>query len=109
MVAELRDAGVRLPIIATAGIRDFDDCREYLWAGADAVSLGSAVWLRPMPLYALGPIEGLRIRRLIDRVARYELPERDDDPPSRAVIESRVVTEPSAEAPPAELVGSGTR
>ena len=64
-MAELRDAGIRLPIIANGGIRDFDDCREYFWAGADAVSLGSAVWLQRMPLYALGPVEGLRIRRLI--------------------------------------------
>jgi hypothetical protein len=74
VVAELRDAGIRLPIIATAGIRNFDDCREYFWAGADAVSLGSAVWLTRMPLYALGPLEGLRIRRLIDRVAGYHAP-----------------------------------
>ena len=66
--------GFRLPIIANGGIRDFDDCREYFWAGADAVSLGSAVWLRPMPLYALGPVEGLRIRRLITRVARFTPP-----------------------------------
>ena len=75
VVAELRDAGIRLPIIANGGIRDFDDCREYFWAGADAVSLGSAVWLQPMPLYALGPLEGLRIRRLISRVARYAPPD----------------------------------
>lgn len=74
VVAELRDAGFRLPIIANGGIADFDDCREYFWAGADAVSLGSAVWLKPMPLYVLGPIEGLRIRRLIDRVARFTPP-----------------------------------
>lgn len=74
VVAELRDAGIRLPIIANGGIRDFDDCREYFWAGADAVSLGSSVWLAPMPLYALGPLEGLRIRRLISRVAGYEVP-----------------------------------
>ncbi len=74
VVAELRDAGFRLPIIANGGIRDFDDCREYFWAGADAVSLGSSVWLRPMPMYALGPIEGLRIRRLISKIARYEVP-----------------------------------
>ena len=40
VVAELRDAGIRLPIIANGGIRDFDDCREYFWAGADAVSPG---------------------------------------------------------------------
>jgi len=75
VVAELRDAGLQLPIFATAGIRNYDDCREYFWAGADAVSLGSAVWLAPMPLYALGPLEGLRLRRLIDRIARYEPPE----------------------------------
>ncbi len=75
VVAELRDDGFRLPIIANGGIRDFDDCREYFWAGADAVSLGSAVWLRPMPLYALGPVEGLRIRRLIARVARFTPPD----------------------------------
>jgi dihydroorotate dehydrogenase (NAD+) catalytic subunit len=74
VVAELRDAGIRLPIIASAGIRTFDDCREFFWAGADAVSLGSATWLLPMPLYALGPLEGLRIRRLIERVSRHELP-----------------------------------
>ena len=76
IVSELREAGVALPIIATAGIRDFADCREYFWAGADAVSLGSATWLRPMPLYALGPLEGLRIRRLIGRVERHKLPAR---------------------------------
>ncbi len=76
VVAELRDAGITLPIIATAGVRDFDDCREYFWAGADAVSLGSAVWLTRIPLYALGPVEGLRIRRLIDKVVRYQAPAR---------------------------------
>jgi len=75
VVAELRDAGFRLPIIANGGIRDFDDCREYFWAGADAVSLGSSVWLQPMPLYALGPLEGLRIRRLVKLVARFTPPE----------------------------------
>ena len=55
VVAELRDAGIRLPIIASAGVRTFDDCREYFWAGADAVSLGSEVWLAPYWGYALGP------------------------------------------------------
>ena len=74
VVAELRDAGIRLPIIANGGIRDFDDCREYFWAGADAASLGSEVWLKPMPLYVLGPLEGLRARRLISRVAAYTPP-----------------------------------
>lgn len=80
IVSELREAGIRLPIIASAGISTFDDCREFFWAGADAVSLGSAVWLKPMPLYALGPLEGLRIRRLINRVSRYEVPERKKQP-----------------------------
>ena len=75
VVAELRDAGIRLPIIATAGIRTFDDCREYFWAGADAVSLGSAVWLSSMPGYILGPLEGIRIRRLIDAVAGFRPPD----------------------------------
>src|SRR5207253_2697377 len=41
VVSELREAGVELPIIATGGIRNFDDCREFFWAGADAVSFGS--------------------------------------------------------------------
>jgi dihydroorotate dehydrogenase (NAD+) catalytic subunit len=72
VVAELRDAGIRLPIIASAGIRGFDDCREYFWAGADAVSLGSEVWLAPYPGYVLGPLRGLQIRRLIRRVEAYE-------------------------------------
>ncbi len=74
VVSELREAGMRLPIIANGGIRDFDDCREYFWAGADAVSLGSSVWLAPLPMYVLGPIEGLRIRRLISRIERFEVP-----------------------------------
>jgi dihydroorotate dehydrogenase (NAD+) catalytic subunit len=72
VVAELRDAGIRLPIIATAGIRTFNDCREYFWAGADAVSLGSEIWLAPYWGYALGPLRGLQIRRLIQRVEAYE-------------------------------------
>jgi dihydroorotate dehydrogenase (NAD+) catalytic subunit len=72
VVAELRDAGVQLPIIASGGIRSFDDCREYFWAGADAVSLGSEVWLAPYWGYALGPLRGLLIQRLIGRVEGYE-------------------------------------
>jgi dihydroorotate dehydrogenase (NAD+) catalytic subunit len=71
VVAELRDAGIRLPIIASAGIRSFDDCREFFWAGADAVSLGSEVWLAPVWGYALGPIKGLAIQRLIRQVELY--------------------------------------
>jgi dihydroorotate dehydrogenase (NAD+) catalytic subunit len=72
VVAELRDADVRVPIIATAGIRTFADCREFLWAGADAVSLGSEAWLAPLWGYALGPARGARIRRLIRQVERSE-------------------------------------
>jgi dihydroorotate dehydrogenase (NAD+) catalytic subunit len=72
VVAELRDAGVTLPIIATGGIRTVDDCREYFWAGADAVSLGSEVWLAPYWGYLFGPLRGVGIRRLIARVEAYE-------------------------------------
>ncbi len=72
VVAELRDAGIQLPIVASAGVRTFDDCREYFWAGADAVSLGSEVWLAPYWGYALGPLRGLQIQRLIRRVEAYE-------------------------------------
>ena len=98
VVAELRDAGFRLPIIANGGIRDFDDCREYFWAGADAVSLGSSVWLQPMPLYALGPLEGLRIRRLISRVARFAPPE------TAPHWTPEAEAEPSPEGSPAPMV-----
>ena len=72
VVAELRDAGIELPIIASGGIRSFDDCREYFWAGADAASLGSEVWLAPYWGYALGPLRGLQIQQLIRRVEDYE-------------------------------------
>jgi dihydroorotate dehydrogenase (NAD+) catalytic subunit len=72
VVAELRAAGTGLPIIASGGIRTFDDCREYFWAGADAVSLGSEVWLAPYWAYALGPLRGMQIRRLIRRVEAYD-------------------------------------
>ncbi len=71
VVAELRDAGVTLPIIGTGGVRTFDDCREYFWAGADAVSLGSATWLHSYPGYALAPLDGLRIRSLLRRIERF--------------------------------------
>ncbi len=76
VVAELREAGVTLPIIATGGIRGFDDCREYFWAGADAVSLGSASWFASYPGYALSPLHGARIRRLLSRVENYRPPRR---------------------------------
>lgn len=72
VVAELREAGIQLPIVATGGIRTFDDCREYFWAGADAVSLGSEVWLAPYWGYVFGPVRGLQIQRLIRRVEAYD-------------------------------------
>jgi dihydroorotate dehydrogenase (NAD+) catalytic subunit len=71
VVAELRDAGVTLPIIATGGVRTLDDCREYFWAGADAVSLGSATWLASYPGYALAPLRAARIRRTLRLIERY--------------------------------------
>jgi dihydroorotate dehydrogenase (NAD+) catalytic subunit len=71
VVSELREAGVQLPIIATGGIRTVDDCREYFWAGADAVSLGSATWLASYPGYALSPLRGLHVRRVLKAVRRY--------------------------------------
>ncbi len=74
VVSELREAGIRLPIIASAGIRSFDDCREFFWAGADAASLGSEVWLAPYWGYLLGPFRGWQIGRLIDRVERWQHP-----------------------------------
>jgi dihydroorotate dehydrogenase (NAD+) catalytic subunit len=70
VVAELRDAGVTLPIIATGGIRTVDDCREYFWAGADAVSLGSATWLTSYPGYALSAWHAWRVRRVLRVIAR---------------------------------------
>ncbi len=74
VVAELRDAGVALPIIATGGIRTVDDCREYFWAGADAVSLGSATWLASYPGYALAPLRALGVRRVLRAVERIPDP-----------------------------------
>lgn len=74
VVSELRESGVTMPIIATGGIRSYDDCREYFWAGADAVSLGSATWLASYPGYALAPLRGLQIRALLRRIERYTPP-----------------------------------
>ncbi|GAA1260971.1 hypothetical protein GCM10009609_24870 [Pseudonocardia aurantiaca] len=71
VVSELREAGVTLPIIATGGIRTVDDCREYFWAGADAVSLGSATWLASHPGYLLSPLRALHVRRVLKAVRRY--------------------------------------
>lgn len=82
VVSELREAGITLPIIATGGIRTVADCREYFWAGADAVSLGSATWLASYPGYALAPLRALHVRRVLRAVRRYStLPIRNS--PSR--------------------------
>jgi dihydroorotate dehydrogenase (NAD+) catalytic subunit len=80
VVAEQRDAGVTLPIIATGGIRTAADCREYFWAGADAVSLGSATWLASYPGYALSPLRALRARRVLAAVRRMSPPVRGSRP-----------------------------
>lgn len=74
VVAELRDAGVTLPVIASGGIRTADDCREYFWAGADAVSLGSATWLASYPGYALAPLKALQVRRVLAAVKAHGAP-----------------------------------
>ena len=84
VVAELRDAGITLPIIASGGIRTADDCREYFWAGADAVSLGSATWLASYPGYALSPLRALQARRVLASVRRMTPPHRTPGPASGA-------------------------
>ncbi|OGO55613.1 MAG: hypothetical protein A2V85_12590 [Chloroflexi bacterium RBG_16_72_14] len=65
------------------------------------MSLGSAVWLAPMPLYALGPIEGLRIRRLISRVAGFTPPEAAPHwRPAASELRPEAMTTPEAAAAP---------
>src|SRR5258708_15603929 len=76
VVAELRDAGIHLPIVASAGVRSFDDCREYFWAGAYRARQGSEVSLAPYWAYALCPLRGVQIQRLIHRVETYDRDER---------------------------------
>jgi dihydroorotate dehydrogenase (NAD+) catalytic subunit len=71
-VADLRDAGIRLPIIAAGGARDLDDVREFLWAGADAVSLGSECFLASPPGYLVAPLKARRLTRLARTVERLE-------------------------------------
>jgi dihydroorotate dehydrogenase (NAD+) catalytic subunit len=72
VVAELREAGIGLPIVASGGIRDFDDAREFFWAGADAVSLGSEAFLASYPGYVASPLRARRLLRLVDRIERWE-------------------------------------
>jgi len=68
VVSELREAGIKLPIIAGGGVRTFDDVREYGWAGADACSLGSEAWLKRIWSLPFAPLHALHIRRLIGQV-----------------------------------------
>ena len=72
VVSELREGGIRLPIIATGGIATFDDAREYFWAGADAVSIGSEAFLASWPGYLASPLKAQALVRVLRRVERYE-------------------------------------
>jgi dihydroorotate dehydrogenase (NAD+) catalytic subunit len=71
VVSELREAGISLPIIAGGGIRSFNDVREYGWAGADACSIGSEVWLKRIWSMPFAPLHALHIRRLIHQVSGW--------------------------------------
>jgi dihydroorotate dehydrogenase (NAD+) catalytic subunit len=93
-IADLRDAGIGLPIVAAGGARNLDDVREFLWAGADAVSLGSECFLASPPGYLLAPLEAARLTRLARAVGRLE--------PELA----RVVARPGAPASASALVES---
>lgn len=72
VVSELREAGVELPIVATGGIRTFDDAREFFWAGADAVSIGSERFLAPPAAYLASPVIARSILSVVRRVEAYE-------------------------------------
>ena len=106
VVSELREAGIELPIIATAGIRSFDDCREYFWAGADAVSLGSATWLAPLPGYLLGPAHGVRLRRLINQVESAQLPMRPARRQDLPTTEPATTKSEAAQSDPSDLAAA---
>jgi dihydroorotate dehydrogenase (NAD+) catalytic subunit len=71
VIAELREAGVQLPIVATGGIRNFDDAREFFWAGADVVSLGSAAFLTSPAGYAAAPLLAARLRGVVQQVKAW--------------------------------------
>jgi dihydroorotate dehydrogenase (NAD+) catalytic subunit len=81
VVSELRDAGIRLPIIASGGIRTFDDAREFFWAGADAVSFGSAAFLASAPGYLVAPLKAARLRNVVHRVEAWANAESEPTPP----------------------------
>jgi dihydroorotate dehydrogenase (NAD+) catalytic subunit len=72
VVSELREGGIRLPIVAAGGIGTFDDAREYFWAGADAVSLGSEAFLASWPGYLASPLKARALVRVLKQVERYE-------------------------------------
>ena len=46
--------------------------REYGWAGANAVSLGSEAWLKPLWSMPFAPLHALHIRRLVGQVANWQ-------------------------------------
>jgi hypothetical protein len=75
------------------------DCREYFWAGADAVSLGSATWLASYPGYALSPVRALRARRVLAAVRRMSPPDRGclptDPAPDEASEHARHTARPA--------------
>ena len=81
VVSELRDAGIRIPIIATGGIRSFDDAREFFWAGADAVSFGSAAFLASPGGYVIAPARAAQLRRVVRRVERWSASSLSPMPP----------------------------
>jgi dihydroorotate dehydrogenase (NAD+) catalytic subunit len=81
VVSELREAGIRLPIIATGGIRDFDDAREFFWAGADAASFGSAAFLASPAGYLAAPLKAARLRRVVRRIEAWTRTASEPTPP----------------------------
>ena len=83
VVSELREAGITLPIIASGGIRTFADAREYFWAGADAVSLGSEAFLGSALTYAASPLVAARVALRRRQVGACRAPRGPAAPPRR--------------------------
>jgi dihydroorotate dehydrogenase (NAD+) catalytic subunit len=72
VISELREHGVTLPIIATGGLRTFDDAREFFWSGADAVSFGSEAFLAAHPAaYVAAPLKAAQLERVRRRIVSY--------------------------------------